>query len=68
MESTLRNKSRITTQIELSALGRHAFCKAKSRAGSLRVSTYSRNPEPVLAAHWRVSQTKKRKIIFWENK
>ena len=37
MESTLRNKSRITKQIELSALGRHAFCKGKSRAGDATV-------------------------------
>ncbi len=37
MESSLRNKSRITNQIELSALGRHAFCKGKSRAGDATV-------------------------------
>ena len=32
MKSILR-KSRITRAFNLTALGRHAFCKAKSRAG-----------------------------------
>jgi hypothetical protein len=53
---------------EPTALGRPGICLRKSRAGALRISTKSRNPPPVLAAQRCVSQTKKRKIIFWEKK
>jgi hypothetical protein len=40
MTQSILRKSRITKRFNLTSLGRHAFCKAKSRAGDATVFAF----------------------------
>jgi hypothetical protein len=66
MKSILR-KSRITKRFDLASLGRHAFCKAKSRAGD---ATGSGFPAETLRPRLQVNLTLdglKKKIFKTKN-
>gem|GEM_PF-5056115 len=65
MKSTLRIKSRITTQIELTALGRHGICMRKFRAGDATVLDFPvENLRPCSQFIWPLC-CNLRKAIAW---